>query len=410
MFKSPIVKALLYHHHQNEYQFKSKGIESTSAKYDYLVKKTGANCQKYLQRRALSKHLLQQQEKARYYQTIGDHQAHKKALKKFQYLEKNGINEIIESSGLGLEHQPALQSLMISLGYDVPYPQAKAWELFYLWCKNQKQNSYEWDFYAVYHQDTANPHFHMVIYESVAKRPQRLLKVKTLYRFFSKPKLKKFKELIGCQKEASMFDGIEINVDILKILHQKIVGFQSVKEQNNRNLLKIYLNLIGMKINQLKTYDVIYKNLCHNKRDDLVLPQSIKKSKYFEQYLAIRPDALTCSVGVIKKTYKELKLAQYIKEMQIYLEAIKRVEFNENMEIYCQQIEVEFRQILNQLAKNDQDYESQLLVKKFQAIETLVGQKVINSDQLEVLFGSENKLIKPFDRAKMRQTIRIRSR
>lgn len=408
MIKKPIVKALLYHHPENEYQFKAKGIESTSSKYEYLINKTGATCRKYFQRRSLSRHLLQQQEKARYYQTIGDQEAHQKALNKFRHLENHGINKLIESGIWGMDHKPALQSLMISLGYDVPYPEAKAYELFYLWCVAHKQKSYEWDFYAVYHQDTSNPHFHIVIYESALKRPQRILKAKTLYRFFSKPKLKKFKDLVGCQKEAASLDGIEINIDILKMLHQKIIKLQTMKEQKNRNLLKIFLNLIGMKINQLKTYDAIYTNLCHNKRDDLVLPQSIKKSKYFEQYLAIRPDALTCSVGIIKKEYKQLKQAQYIKEMQIYLEAIKNIEFNENMTIYCQQLELEFWRILNQLSQNQQDYQAQVLAQKLQAIEQLTGQRVVNSKQLDTLFGFDKKLIQPVDQTKLRKVVRIR--
>lgn len=408
MIKKPIVKALLYHHPENEYQFKAKGIESTSSKYEYLINKTGATCRKYFQRRSLSRHLLQQQEKARYYQTIGDQEAHQKALNKFRHLESHGINKLIESGNWRMDHKPALQSLMISLGYDVPYPEAKAYELFYLWCVAHKQKSYEWDFYAVYHQDTTNPHFHIVIYESPLKRPQRILKAKTLYRFFSKPKLKKFKDLVGCQKEAASLDGIEINIDILKMLHQKIIKLQTMKEQKNRNLLKIFLNLIGMKINQLKTYDAIYTNLCHNKRDDLVLPQSIKKSKYFEQYLAIRPDALTCSVGIIKKEYKQLKQAQYIKEMQIYLEAIKNIEFNENMTIYCQQLELEFWKILNQLSQNQQDYQAQILAQKLQAIEQLTGQRVVNSKQLDVLFGFDKKLIQPVDQTKLRKVVRIR--
>ena len=95
-----------------------------------------------------------------------------------------------------------------------------------------------------------------------------------------------------------MFERIEINVEIWKTLDQKIVGLKTVKDQDNHNLVKIYLNLIRMEINWLKICDAIYKkfiNLSHNKHDDLVLLQSIKKSKYFEQYLAIWADAIILS-------------------------------------------------------------------------------------------------------------------
>lgn len=255
----------------------------------------------------------------------------------------------------------------------------------------------EWEYYGVYHRDTDNPHFHLVVYESQLKREKYRFKANTLYRQFSKPKLKRFKELVGCTTESQKFDGLEIKIETVKQLHTMVMKLDSVKEQRDRNLLKVFLNFIGMQINQLKTYDPIYTNLCHNKRDDLILPQSIRRSKYFEDYLIIRPDALTCTVGIIKKEYKRLKLLEYIKEMQIYLEAIKKVSFNENLYIYCQQIEVEFQKILNQLNQRIDSYETNQLAQNLQKIETAIGDKIVNNEQLEKLFGYDKKLIKPVD-------------
>lgn len=408
--KQPVVKALLYTSHDNDdYHFKAKSVESTSAKYAYLTGTTGYNYQKYLQRRPRSKHIQAIMDKLRYYNVINDRLNVQKYEQKLNQIQKCKIPIYQSRPNIDFDHKPALQSLIISTGLKSSDPELKLAGLFFDWCQAFKQNTYDWDYYGAYHEDTSYPHFHLVIFES--KNKAQLMTKKELPRVFNKTALKRFKEQLGAKTKETVRAPILINDQMLHKLHAKIQQIRSLKSARARNLLTIFLNLIGMVINKINLYDTKFRHLSYNHRDDLRLPRAIvtgayKKYQkqpvdYLSEYAKIVPDAINSSVGLIKLAYKTLKQNQLMKEMQLYLDVIKTIPFQNDLAQYRQSLFLAMKSLQVQ-----QDLEQQIQPAFNPLTSEQLKQNQIQSSELKRLF--QKHLIQPVNPNKQRHRVQLR--
>lgn len=408
--KQPVVKALLYTSHDNDdYRFKAKSVESTSAKYAYLTGTTGYNYRKYLQRRPRSKHIQAIIDKLRYYNVINNQNNIHKYEHKLTQIQKCKIPIYQSRPNINFDHKPALQSLVISTGLKSSDPELELEGLFFNWCRAFKQNTFDWEYYGAYHEDTSQPHFHLVIFESKEKM-QRISK-KDLSRVFNKTALKRFKEHLGAKTKNTSRPPILINNELLQKLHTKIQQIRSLKSARARNLLTIFLNLIGMVINKINLYDTKFRHLSYNHRDDLRLPRAIvtgvyKKYQkqpvdYLSEYAKITPDAINSSVGLIKMAYKTLKQNQLMKEMQLYLDVIKTIPFQNDLTQYRQSLFLAMKslQVQQDLQRQDEPVFNPLATEQLK-------QAQIKENELKRLF--QKHLIQPVNQTKQQHRVQLR--